>query len=145
HLGDAGDRALVLRVLLPEHLAGRGIENDGRRGADIGHQFAVGVRLVPGRRGQRLLNGAHARDLARARRRAGSRQTGLACLRRRRRIRRFCRRAGGLGGGGRLGRRGLGGGGGLRLGGGDLGGGLLMGLGGRLGRQIGDRQAQQQC
>ena len=47
HLGDAGDRALVLRVLFPQDLAGVRVENDGGRGADIRHQRAVGVGLVP--------------------------------------------------------------------------------------------------
>ena len=48
HLGDAGDRALVLRVLFPEHLTGLGIENDGGGSADIGDQRAGCVGLEPG-------------------------------------------------------------------------------------------------
>ena len=48
HLGDAGDRALVLRVLFPEHLAGLGIEDDGGGGADIRDQRAGRVGLEPG-------------------------------------------------------------------------------------------------
>ena len=48
HLGDAGDRALVLRVLFPQNLTRLGIENDGGGSADIGDQRAVRVRLEPG-------------------------------------------------------------------------------------------------
>ena len=36
-LGDAGNGALVLRVLLPENLAGFGVENDRGGGANIRH------------------------------------------------------------------------------------------------------------
>ena len=46
HLGDAGDRALLLRVLFPENLIGFGIVDDRGGGANIGHHLAAGVDLV---------------------------------------------------------------------------------------------------
>ena len=81
HLGDAGDRALVLRVLFPEHLAGLGIENDGGGGADIRDQGAGRVGLEPGR--HRLLERLEPGACSRARGGgAGARQPRLPGLRR---------------------------------------------------------------
>ena len=38
HLGDAGDRTLVLGVLFVEDLAGDRVENDGGGSADVGNE-----------------------------------------------------------------------------------------------------------
>ena len=78
HLGDAGDRALALRVLFPEHLLGVGVVDDGGGGAHVGHQVAARVDLVA--RQHRV---GH---LARHRDGAGARQLRLARLRARGRI-----------------------------------------------------------
>ncbi len=48
HLGDAGNRPLVLRVLLPEHLAVVRVVDDGGRGANIRNHRPLVVQLVPG-------------------------------------------------------------------------------------------------
>ncbi len=84
HFGDARDRPLVLRVLFPEHLTGRGIENDRSGGAHVRHQVAAGVGLVPRR--HRLLERAQGADappdLSRTRGSAGTRQTRLTSVRR---------------------------------------------------------------
>ena len=78
HLGDAGDRPLILRVLFPEHLVGFGVVDDGGGGAKIRHEVAARVDLVARDRGVGHL--ARRRDGARARRRslAGDRSVGLS-------------------------------------------------------------------
>ena len=45
HLRDAGNRSLDLRVLLPQHLSGARVIDDGGFGADVGHQRAGFVEL----------------------------------------------------------------------------------------------------
>jgi hypothetical protein len=78
HLGNAGDRTLVLGIFLPENLTVRGVENDGGGGANIGNEFAACISLVPRR--HRLVQSAHARDFARTGGGAGSCQTSFAGL-----------------------------------------------------------------
>ena len=73
HLGDAGDRALALRVLFPEDLVGVGVVDDRGGGAHVRHQVAAGVDLVA--RQDRV---GH---LARRGDGAGARQLRLARLR----------------------------------------------------------------
>ena len=79
-LGDARDRALVLRVLFPEHLAGLRVEDDRRRGADIRHERA-GRRVGLVSRGHRLLQDADARQLPCPGGSAGTGQAGPPGLR----------------------------------------------------------------
>jgi hypothetical protein len=47
HLRDAGDGTRVLRVLLPEHLAGKGVVNDGGFRPQIRHELALVIELEP--------------------------------------------------------------------------------------------------
>jgi hypothetical protein len=51
HLGDAGDRARVLRVLFPQHLLGDRVVDDGGFGADARHRRSVGGGAEQRRRG----------------------------------------------------------------------------------------------
>ena len=87
HLGDAGDRALVLGVLFPEHLARLGVENDGGGGADIGDQGAGRVGLEP--RTHRFLERLEAGLFTSSGGGAGTGEPGLAGLRGAGRIRRL--------------------------------------------------------
>ena len=83
HLGDAGDRALRLRVLFPEDLVGVGVVDDRGGGAKIRDQPAARVDLVARQDGL-----GH---LARGRDGAGAGELDLARLRPLRRIHRRAR------------------------------------------------------